>query len=152
MFSIGAQRSVAKKRAAIDLILRSETIEFIEYQGVFDELIAKKELLTILSPRNGNDYEKRRKVRELLNHYELLAIAIETETIDEDFVKQYQRSTTIETWKNAEELIIEIRKRTENENAFIHFARLAEKWEKDHRIHKGKWKRLRKISREIFPK
>ncbi|WP_415919409.1 DUF4760 domain-containing protein [Tateyamaria sp. SN6-1] len=137
--SIAANKEVARKRATLDMIERTETTE--HYQSLYKAFtdVRKDEggfeqLKTVTNPQL---LEQRRKVIAYLNHYELMAIGIRKGILDEAVYADFMRSTVVRDWHAAEDFITHIRTPTPDSgsdvpsnNAFSEFQALAAKWEK----------------------
>lgn len=67
-----------------------------------------------------------------LNHFELIAIGIEKDTLDEELYKDWMGTSVVRYWYQAQPYIA--RSRLKNKRAFERFCQLAKKWEKDPKI------------------
>ncbi|MEQ8968029.1 MAG: DUF4760 domain-containing protein [Azospirillaceae bacterium] len=150
LFSVAASRVATKRRAAIDLIVRSESGAFQESRAVFKDVLANGVLLNLLNPRSAEDFSRRRSVQELLNHYELVAISIRENIVDENIMKLYQRRSVIDYWDDAKEIVTEARRLTENDNIFHNFEWLAERWRLKPNVDSGPTYVAGKVFSELF--
>lgn len=135
--SIKSSRDVARKRATLDLIERSESTQY--YQEVyvaFTEVRKDGDCFNqIRNPTNPELIKQRQKVINYLNHYELIALGISQGILDETVYKMYMRSTVVRDWFAAEAFIRHIRNPTTDSGsevsagaAFSNFEALATKW------------------------
>ncbi len=69
------------------------------------------------------------EVDNFLNHYELIAISINQNILDEFFYKEWMRSTYIKHYKESKAYIDGTRE--ESPKAYVCFQELAEKWDKE---------------------
>ncbi|MEO1641561.1 MAG: DUF4760 domain-containing protein [Pseudomonadota bacterium] len=131
---IRANQAIARKRATLDLIERSESTDF--YLSVYSTF---REVLTseggfdaITDPKVPILQEQRRKVIAFLNTYELIAIGIEDGILDEELYKKYMRGTVVRHWYGAKPFVEHLRRSTNDSKApkaFVEFEGLATKWE-----------------------
>ena len=136
--TIKANRDTARKLATLNLIERSESTEYYQerYIAFRDARQDQNGLTALFDPTNSALKSQRRLVLEMLNHYELIASGIKSEILDEDFYKDYMRSTFVRDWKSAKPLVDHIRRPTPDSGAevpatlaFSKFEELAKKWE-----------------------
>ena len=135
--SIQANKEVARKRATLDLIERSESTE--HYQSLYAAFSQVRKdpagLMQLADITNPNLLEQRQKVLNYLNHYELIAIGIKMGILDETVYKAFMRSTVVRDWEAAREFVTHIRTPSEDSGsevsanaAFSAFEALAQKW------------------------
>ncbi|VUD62264.1 hypothetical protein TDB9533_03006 [Thalassocella blandensis] len=130
-FSVKAQREIARKRATLDVILKSESDQYFEriYSVFASEKQRKSGLQTLLDPDTDGEKQAKWEVDNFLNHYELIAISIEQKILDENFYKTWMRSTYIRHYKESELYIEGTRRISKSPLAYIKFEQLAQKWE-----------------------
>ncbi len=126
--SLKAHREIARKRATLDVILKSESDEYFEriYSVFTSEKNRKSGLEALLQAETDGEKTARTEVDNFLNHYELIAISIEQNILDEQFYKDWMRSTYIRHYKESKKYIENVRKKSPN--VYIAFQKLAEKW------------------------
>lgn len=133
-FSIEAQTRNAKVKAAYDSIAKKQWDK--------DYIAARETYLTIqrkgLDPSNfvlPDDHEFAEAkayceaLRNIMNDYELTAIAIQQNVIDEEFVKQWHRSTMIRDFKILSPYIYAVRTKAGSDQIYREFEILIHRWE-----------------------
>lgn len=148
--SMAAQRTISKRRAAVDLILISETDVFKANRAELEDALATGKLLDILKPASAKDFERRRCISNVLNHYELTAVAIFNRTVDEQIVKQYQYSQVVHTWNACKGLVDRING-SERATAYENFRKLAERWTAHPERVNSPGRRIGNAFRELIP-
>lgn len=130
-WSIRTNREIARKRATLDVILKSESDGYFEriYTVFVSEKKRKAGLVALLDADTDGERRSKLEVDNFLNHYELIAISIKKKILDEDFYKEWMRSTYIKHFNESREYIYGIRKA--NEMAYVCFEELAVKWSKE---------------------
>lgn len=132
--TIRANQGIARKRATLDLIERSESTEFYlsVYAAFREVLVSDAGFEQIKNPTMPAMMEQRRKVIAFLNHYELVAIGKEQGILDEDPYRDFMRGTVVRHWLRAEAFVGHLRADTPDSRApraFEKFEALALKWE-----------------------
>jgi hypothetical protein len=114
--AIHANRRVARMRATLDLIERTESSEYY--------LSIRKAFRILIDDPSPDTY---------LNHYELVAIGCEAGILDEQFYSYWMRTTLVRDWDQAKAFIQICRERPNRRNpaAFVHFERLAERFREE---------------------
>lgn len=133
-FSIEAQTRNAKVKAAYDSIAKKQWDK--------DYIAARETYLTIqrkgLDPSHfilPDDHEFAEAkayceaLRNITNDYELTAIAIQQNVIDEDFIKQWHRSTMIRDFKVLSPYIYAVRTKAGSDRIYREFELLVRRWE-----------------------
>ncbi|MEO4043658.1 DUF4760 domain-containing protein [Hoeflea sp. CAU 1731] len=135
--SINTNREIARKRATLDLIERSESTEYYQelYRAFTDIRKDNGGFEQIIYPTNPEVIKQRQMVINYLNHYEIIALGIFEGILDEKVYKSYMRSTVVRDWLAAEPFIQHIRTPTPDSGsevsalkAFSNFETLALKW------------------------
>lgn len=135
--SIQSTREMATKRATLDFIERSESNAY--YQDIYTAFSEVRKdqggLVQLCSPTNPELLRQRQKVINYLNHYELMAMGIREEMLDEDVYKGFMRGTLVRDWAESEQFINHLRAPTADSGsevstseAFCEFEELAKKW------------------------
>jgi hypothetical protein len=135
--SILSSKSVAKKRATLDMIERSESTEYYQSLYVAFSQVRKDPagLMQLVDITNPHLLEQRQKILNFLNHYELIAIGIKMDILDESVYETFMRSTVVRDWDVAADFIAHIRNPSPDSGsevsaslAFSEFEALARKW------------------------
>jgi hypothetical protein len=135
--SIRSNAAIARKRATLDLIERSESTEYYQrsYAAFTEVRKDPSGLMQLAEISNPHLLEQRQRVLNFLNHYELIAIGIKKGILDEDVYETFMRSTVVRDWEEAREFVNHIRRPTPDSGAtisaggaFCEFQALAEKW------------------------
>lgn len=137
LLTVAKHRLIAKKRGAYDFIVNM-WMQNREYDAVFFEMADKDELIKILDAKTKEELGTKAKIRTYLNTFELLAVSIKWNVIDENVCKAIIGDALVKRWQKAFPLINEIRTREGDEEFFEHFQNLAKKW-KDHPMIKQDW-------------
>lgn len=129
--SIKHQREIAKMRATLDVILESESNTY--YQKIYSSFRSESKrtggLMALANAKSDSERESRRNLNDFMNHYELIAIAINKKILDEKFYKTWMRSTYIKHFDQCKDYIYTIRNEEDgNEKYFREFEVLAERW------------------------
>lgn len=133
--TISANRKMARMRATLDLIERTELQLY--YQNLWRELRAAREgpggLPALLHPVTETQKEQRPSVLDFLNHYELVAVGCKQGVLEEEFYKQFMRSAFLRDWVASRDLIRGLREppapAPKRPTLFEHFEALAVKWQ-----------------------
>lgn len=147
IYSMWRQREIAKSRATLDVILKSESDE--HYTRIYKTFKSERErtggLAVLLDSTTESDKKNLREVLDFINHYELIAVSISKQILDEDFYKHWMRSSYVEHYEDSRELIDAIRIKAGSDTFFEYFEALAAKWRVDMEAEKKKPKRSKKI-------
>ncbi len=129
--AVNTNREMARKRATLDVILKSESDEYFEriYAVFLSEKKRSSGLEALLQSESDSERKAKMEVDNLLNHYELIAISIHQNILDGDFYKEWMRSTYIRHYKESAAYIAGTREN--HPKAYICFQKLAEKWDKE---------------------
>lgn len=103
ILSLKAHRDIARKRATLDVILKSESDEYFEriYKVFASEKDRSGGLQALLSAETVTEKGAKTEVDNFLNHYELIAISIEQEILDEGFYKAWMKTTYVNHYEQA---------------------------------------------------
>lgn len=133
LWSINNQNRIARMRATLDVILKSESDTY--YQNIYSTFTSEhtrpEGLAALKDAHSDNEKRSRRDVDDFLNHYELIAIAIKQQILDEDFYKEWMKSVYIRHYRYAEKYINSFAKEKNKNLTFINFRELAEKWDNE---------------------
>ena len=130
-YAANKNKEIARKRATLDVILQSESDGYFEriYTVFASEKQRKAGLVALFNSETDSEKKAKLEVDNFLNHYELIAISIESEILDEEFYKKWMKSTYIKHYQESLEYIC--RTRRDNPKAYIAFEALAKKWEQE---------------------
>lgn len=132
IYSVAANRAVARMRATLDLIERSESSDYYsEIRKSFRKINNAIILETIKFPMSDEDRKLRKEVLAYLNHYELVAIGCKSAILDEKFYAKWMKTTLIRDWVAAKELVNHIRNTDSKSipDAYIQLERLAKRFQ-----------------------
>lgn len=142
--SIQTNRDIARKRATLDLIERSESGPYYQelYRTFTDIRRDNGGFDQIINPTNPEIVKQRQMVINYLNHYEIIALGIFESILDEKVYKGYMRSTVVRDWFASENFIRHIRSPTPDSGsevsasaAFSNFEKLALRWAPEVQLH-----------------
>ncbi|MFO7854483.1 MAG: DUF4760 domain-containing protein [Paracoccaceae bacterium] len=135
--SIRENRAIARRRATLDLIERSESSDYYRRAAAAFSAVRRdpQGFEPLFAPTNPELQAQRRRVLDFLNHYELVAIGIRDGVLDEAFYRRWMRSVVIRDWAAAEAFVQHIRAPTPDSGldadtsaAFAQFEAMAEAW------------------------
>ena len=146
--SLSAQKSIARKRAAIDVFLKTEMdhnmIEaFSAYESAVDEL-EKGDSAEVFYKDNRRSYNA---IRTYLNINELIAIGVNRKVFDEGVCFNFWSDLLIDVGKGSAKIIENDRKEEGDEEAYSDMLKLAKKWTKRIERSKGYRNRIRFLCR-----
>lgn len=125
---IGTQRDIARKRATLDVILKSEADkDLIEARRCFKRLAHDQNGLVPFALFEKEGSAETEAIRIVLNEFELIAIGIDRGILDEELYRQWYRTGVLLHWKHAHPFIEELRRRTENPLIYKSFEALKDR-------------------------
>ncbi len=112
--SVRANRSLARLKATLDLIERTESNDhYLKLRASFRRLETNSAdpafFARITKPTEEPDRTLRREIVAYINHYELVAIGCAVGILDEGFYRSWMRSHVIRDFKLARPLILAAR-------------------------------------------
>ena len=130
---IKKQRSIAADRATLNFIATHEihNADWHKIEGVFHDWMREgeprpwKDLLDAERDRTRKDAVF---VYSYLNHFELVAIAIDEGIVSERLYAKWHRTSYVGIWNLAKEFVGELRERRKNPALFVNFEKLADAW------------------------
>ena len=154
------QRKLAAKRATLDFISKYEVHDRIGWRSTKNSghcraaiaIASARSGKSLVNPteeeQNENDPQKKEKFRAereqnvtlifmILNHFELVSLAIYQGIIAKKFYKKWYCGIYIRFWDDIKLFVDELRKQ-ENEDFFIQFEELAEEWKTEEAKKKAK--------------
>lgn len=127
-FTVRSQREMARKRATLDMIIKTESDE--HYRTIREAYLRARDnigLVPLVETEDPEGKELRHLVQLFLNHYELIAIAIRHRILDEDLYKAWRHSTVKQHWEECREMVQKIQDQKQR-TAYNEFKALAERW------------------------
>ena len=106
IFGVITARAVARQRATLDLIEKTETSEvYNDIKATFLYYSRTEKLHELHDPQEGPDKDARDKVMTFLNHYELVSIGIRNNILDRKFYMEWMRGPMVDDWNRAADFI-----------------------------------------------
>ncbi|WP_315807316.1 MULTISPECIES: DUF4760 domain-containing protein [unclassified Bradyrhizobium] len=128
IISAGAIRSVARRRAMLDLIMAEQSNEFlIAERKKFIALRDAGHLVKWADPAQAGSAETF-TIRTILNRYELIAIGIKERTLDKRVYREYARTTVVKDWTAVKPFVVQMRQTTQTPTYYCEFEKLARAW------------------------
>ena len=149
--TIWTNRVIARKRATLDLIVKSEAEKhfqdiYTKYVIVRDEFpegimsvstVLEKLFLihesddgiTLKSIASEKEIENFKAVQYYLNYHELIAVGIKNKILDERFYRDWMQRSFIGSWFDCKEFVLLWRKLGNNKKYFVNLEFFAEKWQ-----------------------
>jgi hypothetical protein len=135
--AIKTNRAIARKRATLDLIERSESQPY--YRDLYEAFKSVRDDPTgfepLVSPTNPTLKKQRQDVLAFLNHYELIALGCGSDVLDKDFYCGWMKAAVVRDWEATERFVHTIRRpigdseHVDGHNkAFSEFEKLAIEW------------------------
>lgn len=130
--TIKTNRSVARKRATIDVILKLESEPSYQQSiSTFQDIRDSGRMLSLLSPTSQRDKEAFMDIVNFVNHYELICCGIMEDTLDELFYFHWYRGAFLKHWSQLRPFIEELRTKENNDKLAVRFQLFAESWKAD---------------------
>ena len=128
-------RKIAAQRGTLDFLLKYEVDnkDWRETRRKVRQILDPKgeQLSRVVCPQSAEDWSDRFVVGACLSRYEFIAVAIKYKAMDEAIYKEWNGTAYVAMWKRAKEYIEKRRcKKARGKTRYIHFQRLAEKWDK----------------------
>jgi len=132
--NISTNRELNRKQATLRLIQDSEEKEYYRsIQKAFFDFFPEDNppddatVAALVNAKKGDPlYDKQPDVDSYLNHYELIAVGIENQILDEGFYNRWMRYSYVLVWERAMRYII--LSQAENPRSFIALQVLAIRW------------------------
>ncbi|MHC2666981.1 DUF4760 domain-containing protein [Bradyrhizobium diazoefficiens] len=131
--SIQSQRSIARRRAAFDLFLKTETDEkmLTAYDYFHDGIEAMRMAPSAESFCTSPDDQTRKhylSIRKYLNVHELVAVGIREEVLDPEVCYSYWGDTLTNNYRDAKPVLDFLAKRDKNKYTYSDLHELNSKW------------------------
>lgn len=140
LLAVAQQRLVAKKRAAHDFISELWSDRHFENEVTFRDLAKSGCIERVATPRTAAEVEEKLKVIRYMNQYELLAVAIEKNLVDEAVCKMVIIDQVLDVCDLGKPLIKKIIEMKYDDDGFYrHLRDLADRWRANPSIPKGRY-------------
>jgi hypothetical protein len=104
--SLGNSRAIARKKATLDLIEKVESTDHYRAAArAFDAVRRLGRFGVLHDPKTDEDKVYRRQVLGYIGHYELIAIGIQRDVLDETIYRSWMRSHVAMEWNAAADFI-----------------------------------------------
>jgi hypothetical protein len=129
LYSIHTQRDIARKRAAVDVFVKTEMdqqmiVAFDSFHKGLEEM-GKFESVEEFRDRQRDHYLA---IRKYLNVHELIAVGIRKEVLDEEVCYHYWCDTLTNGYQDAKRVIDYLRTRPRNKYTYADFEALNVRW------------------------
>ena len=122
IWGVVTQRSVARRRATLDLISALERDrDVIEARRKFIALAKAPGGLAPYADADKEPTHEAQSIRLILNEFELIAIGIQRGIVDYELYKRWNRSGAIMVWNYAAPFVMTLRARTSNDAIYHEF-------------------------------
>ena len=127
------ERKIAADRATLDLVVSREihNPEWSKISATCDSVLSDPKQWGRLFPEESS--EERDRALEMtiltyLNHYEVVAIAIDRKIISEDLYAMWFKDGYVKNWMQAEPFVMHLRRIKKSNTIFAEFKKLATRW------------------------
>lgn len=129
LLTIYNHRRTARTQLAFSTYSRTAWDEdFLKARNVFLNLRNAPNGLIEWAKKEHESSDNVAAIKAILNDYELIAIGIDSEILDEGFYFNLVRGALLEDWNAAKPFVEEIRRRYKYEEYFKGFQGLADRW------------------------
>lgn len=133
LLSIASQRQVAREKATLDIILKSESDDhykdlyknFLDTRRDVDSVLNKSTCFLLQSDLSSDDLTQ---LDEFINHYELIAIGIKKKILSGKVYKKWMRSVYVKHYIECYHYIQYLRFIYPHSKVFENYISLATKW------------------------
>lgn len=140
VWGIFTQRAIARRRATFDHISRTEgDAEIMAARRKFIELAKDNGGLAKWADEEKEKTEEVQAIKVVLNDFELVAIGIQLNIIDEEFYRRWFMSGVTRHWRHARPFVAALRTRTANETLFHEFEQMAGWFSDDKPPQRKRW-------------
>lgn len=127
--SISEQRRIARKRATLDILVQKEwDSDYIAARAEFVKLRDGPDGLDFWAQNQHKNSPQTVNIRNTLNDYELIAIGIKEDILDEELYKRWFKTSFLRDWRAAQGFIREIRRQLNTPTLFTEMDWLAQRW------------------------
>jgi len=130
--AIRHQRSIARRRATLDLLLSLESDPYYQkVSATFRDVRDAGGLKGLIEADrlSVREQEELLHVKSFINQYELICCGMIEDTLDELFYFQFYRGAFIHHWHASKDLVFSARAKSGNLRIFERFERFATAWE-----------------------
>lgn len=133
LFSINEQRKIARRRATLDMLVKKEwDREYAQARAKFIKLRNSELGLGMWATKDHHGSEQYLLINSVLNDYEIIALGIRKQILDEEFYKLWFRTSFLKDYNAARPFIEELRTNISRTNViFKELEALAVRWEKE---------------------
>ncbi|WP_460275114.1 DUF4760 domain-containing protein [Celeribacter sp. ULVN23_4] len=129
--NIKEQRRIARRRATLDLLSRNEwDSDYLKARNEFNVLKNTPPGLAFWTSEDHAASPQIATIRSVLNDYEMIAIGIEEDILDEDLYLKWFRSSLLKDYELSKDAINSLREKHKVPSLYDRFELLAVKWEK----------------------
>ena len=143
VWGVVTQRVIARRKATIDYLLRSDTDkDLIDARDVFIRLTKDAGGLARWAEPDCFDTPEAKAIRLTLNENERMAIGLQFGILDIEFIKRHSKGSVISDWQLAQSFVAQIRLRTGRTLLYHEFEDLAMRLQGDTLHRRSYWRRL----------
>lgn len=130
-WALWTKRTVVAKRATLDFVSKLElhSPEWIKCAVAFKRWKTDGQIEEVIRPTTDAQRTEAIRILTLLNHFEVVAIAIERRILDAGIYRDWYGGAYVAYWNQARALVYALREERESETLFIHFEQLARGWD-----------------------
>lgn len=134
LWGIFSQRALARRKATLDVILRSEADgDLIAARKFFIQLAKAPGGLATWADVSNENTDEAQAIRLVLNEFELISIGIQRGIIDYELYRRWYRSGVIRHWSHAAPFVTALRARTGNDALYREFEEMC-RWMNENRM------------------
>lgn len=158
MFAVMKNEEVNRKRATLDLIEKSESSDHykqvnLTFRKFFGTTSKPENRAFLHDPKTEWGWTARREVQQFLNHYELIAIGINSKSLHAKTYRDWMMTVFVRDWNSAADYIQRERWQFDEKGekwlyrrkVYRNFEKLARRWARKSKLE------LRKISEKTTP-
>lgn len=128
-FQIRANRRIARERATLDLLTKREwDKDYLQHKATFNRLRDAEGGLAKWICNEHRNSDEANTIRYIFNDYELTALGIAHDVIDETIYADWFRGSMLRDFRAAEPAIRAARTLVNNDKLYIKWEALAGKW------------------------
>lgn len=139
-WGVVTQRAIARRRATLDYIAKTESdAAIISARKKFIELAKDPGGLAPWAEAAKESTDEVQKIRTVLNDFELISIGIQRGIIDYELYRRWLRSGTLRYWNHAAPFVLHLRGRLEDEMIYHEFEELVRWLRENRKPRRGRW-------------
>lgn len=128
--AIASHRTIARKRAAHDLVLTLWQPDILEHEQKFTSWADTYRQNRVPLPLDLDAIPEIEEIVRFLNYYELMSVAILQHVVDESVLMDALGDKVVKYYAAARPIITTIRTVEEDEEFFEHFETVAKRWDR----------------------